>query len=227
MPTRTVSVRTALLALTLGASAGVQAALVGRLADGGGHYQAVYDTDLNITWLADANYAATSGYDADGRMGWMAAQDWIGTLNMAGYLGVGDWRLPLSDGCISYNCTGSELGYLFYEELGGFAGYGDPMPPLADADLALFSNLPMGTFWSVTDYLSDTAWAFEFGPYDVGRQIYFPKRTEFYAWAVRSGDIGAVPVVSMAALAVPLPTALGLFASGLIGIVTLARRRSV
>jgi len=28
----------------------------------------IYDTDLNITWLQDANYAMTSGYDADGRM---------------------------------------------------------------------------------------------------------------------------------------------------------------
>ena len=33
------------------------AALVDR---GGG---LIYDTDLNITWLADANYAYTSGYD--------------------------------------------------------------------------------------------------------------------------------------------------------------------
>lgn len=220
-----VSLSAALLVLSLGTAAGVQAALVGRLADDFGRYRAVYDTDLDITWLADANYAATSGYDADGRMGWAAAQDWIGALNAGGYLGVGDWRLPLSDGCISYNCTGSELGHLFYTELGGVAGYGDPMPPLADADLALFANLPAGGFWSATGYLADAAWAFEFGPYDVGRQIYFPKDVEFYAWAVRSGDIGATPAVSMAALAVPVPAALGLFISGLIGILSVVRRR--
>ena len=28
----------------------------------------IYDSDLGITWLQDANYAETSGYDADGRM---------------------------------------------------------------------------------------------------------------------------------------------------------------
>ena len=45
------------------------AAVVGRLAatPGGTDYQAYYDTEANLTWLADANYAQTSGYDADGR----------------------------------------------------------------------------------------------------------------------------------------------------------------
>lgn len=227
MPLRSVSASTALLILSLGASAGAQAALVGRLADGAGRYQAVYDTDLNITWLADANYAATSGFDADGLMKWTNVQDWIATLNRVSHLGAADWRLPLSDGCSGYDCTGSELGHLFYTEFGGVAGYGEPMPPLADADLALFSNLPVGGFWSATEYSPDAAWVFEFGPYDVGRQIYFPKDVKFYAWAVRSGDIGGgVPVVA-APLAVPAPSALGLFASGLIGIVGLARRKPV
>ena len=35
---------------------------------------AVYDTDLNITWLADADYAKTSGYDADGLLSWPDAK---------------------------------------------------------------------------------------------------------------------------------------------------------
>lgn len=52
------------LALCL-ATVTAQAALLGRasLTPGGTDYQAVYDTDLNITWLADANYAQTSGYE--------------------------------------------------------------------------------------------------------------------------------------------------------------------
>lgn len=225
MPFRTVPARVALLVLSLGASACAQAALVGRLADAGGRYQAVYDSDLDITWLADANYAATSGFDNDGLMRWMAAQDWIAMLNRTGHLGVSDWRLPLSDDCTGYNCAGSELGHMFYGELGGVAGYGDPMPPPADADLALFANLPAGGFWSATEYLSDAAWAFEFGPYDVGRQIYFPKDAKFYAWAVRSGDIaGNIPAVADA-LAVPVPAALSLFASGLAGLLGVARKR--
>lgn len=227
MSLRSVSASAALLILSLGASAGAQAALVGRLSDGAGRYQAVYDTDLDITWLADANYAATSGFDADGLMRWTAAQDWIATLNRVGHLGVADWRLPTSDSCSGYDCAGSELGHLFYTEFGGVAGYGEPMPPLADADLALFSNLSDGGFWTATEYMSDAAWVFEFGPYDVGRQIYFPKDVKFQAWAVRSGDIGGGTPIVTDVLAVPAPSALGLFASGLIGIVGLARRKPV
>lgn len=41
-------------------SGSVDAALVDR---GGGM---IYDTDRDITWLQDMNYAKTSGYDADG-----------------------------------------------------------------------------------------------------------------------------------------------------------------
>lgn len=43
--------------LLIAASGAGQAALIDR---GGG---LVYDTDLNITWLADANYGAGSSYD--------------------------------------------------------------------------------------------------------------------------------------------------------------------
>ncbi len=30
----------------------------------------IYDSDLGITWLQDANYTQASGYDLDGRMNW-------------------------------------------------------------------------------------------------------------------------------------------------------------
>ena len=35
----------------------------------------IYDDVLNITWMQDANYAQTSGYEADGQMAWVASQD--------------------------------------------------------------------------------------------------------------------------------------------------------
>lgn len=73
-------------------------------------YEAYYDTELNITWLADANYAKTSGYTSvanggvgrysvydinvkvvDGGMGWGAAKSWAEKLNVGGITG---WRLP-------------------------------------------------------------------------------------------------------------------------------------
>jgi len=81
----------ALIAIILSfTGVGVQAALLGRApaTPGGNDYQAYYDTDLNITWLADANYAKTSGYDPDGLMTWNEAQSWIPSLNASNHLGV-------------------------------------------------------------------------------------------------------------------------------------------
>jgi len=73
------------------------AALVSRL---GG--QAYYDTNLGITWIANANLADTMpfgvfGGDIDGRMSWTSANAWITAMNAnggTGYLGFNDWRLP-------------------------------------------------------------------------------------------------------------------------------------
>ena len=75
--------------------------------------QVVNDTDLNITWAANANLAATNtfglsygvnygtdiyGYqsiiNSDGSMTWGGAQKWIAAMNTANYLGYNDWRLP-------------------------------------------------------------------------------------------------------------------------------------
>jgi len=60
---------TTTVALVLSTSA--NAALLERL--GGLAY---YDTEADLTWLADANYAQTSGYDADGLMTWQQSMDW-------------------------------------------------------------------------------------------------------------------------------------------------------
>lgn len=83
----------------------------------------IYDSAQNITWLQDANYAKTSGYDADGQMSWAQATTWATTLNYDGHSG---WRLPSAnltgrswftyDGTsdIGYNITTSEMGGLYY-----------------------------------------------------------------------------------------------------------------
>ena len=53
--------------------------------------EAYYDTVLDITWMADANLAFTSGFDADGRMAWVDANAWAAGLSVNG---VSGWRLP-------------------------------------------------------------------------------------------------------------------------------------
>jgi len=117
---------------------------------------AYYDTEADLTWLADANYAFTSGYSTggpSGRMIWADANNWSAGLSVAGISG---WRLPESDACVGYNCFSSEMGNLFYNVLGNTAGTLSNSGP--------FSNVVRGFFWSATDYAPDpnNAWGFTF-----------------------------------------------------------------
>lgn len=224
----------ALLAIAALAAAGAsQAALVDR---GGG---LIYDTVLDITWLADMDHAKTqydnSGGalgDADGQMEWLDANLWANDLVYGGYT---DWRLPnvlqpdLScshnhdpgDGSGvqsgGYGCVGSEMGHLFYLDLGGKAGEslleatGDTA--LEIANLALFSNVQSDIYWSSRIYAPASFAAWSFFTAD-GRQTALNKDFQLHAMAVRRGDsIGTLPEPSAAGL---VTLALGLMA-GLAG----------
>ena len=97
----------AVLALPGAASA----TLLGRLPAtvGGMDYQAYYDDVLDITWLANANLAASNTFGltqsagvgpaagevgSTGLMTWATANLWIAGMNAADHLGFDDWRLP-------------------------------------------------------------------------------------------------------------------------------------
>jgi hypothetical protein len=212
---------------TLGAAVSADAALVSRL-----NGAAVYDTDLNITWIADANLAVsnqfgvTSGIiltgSASGQMTWTTAQNWIAGMNAANYLGYNDWRLPITvppdpncsvsqTNAIGSNCTGSEMGHLFYSELSGTAG--SNITTSGDPDLAKFQNIWPSYYWS-TDYTptSATGDAYDFN-FNAGDQGGVAKGATNNVWAVRTGDV-----------AVPLPAAGWLLASGLIGMFGFSRK---
>lgn len=197
------------------ASTSANAALVSRL--GGLAY---YDTEADLTWLADANYAQTSGFDEHGPMTWTAANSWAAGLTVGGFDG---WRLPdtlqpdascdsqigsASSGSVSYgyNCTGSEMGNLFYNVLGNSAGSLTNTGP--------FSNVVASHYWSATEYAPNTNLAWSFFMLD-GEQSSGYKADSNYAWAVQSGDVSAVPV----------PAAVWLFGSGLVGLIGVARRK--
>jgi hypothetical protein len=211
------------MALSLGlvVATTAQASLIDR---GGG---LIYDTDLDITWLADANYAKTSGYDADGLMIWTQAMNWAGNLSYGGYT---DWRLPITlipDVSCSfealgdpygYYCIGSEMGHLFYNELGGVADAS--IATSGEPELALFLNIQSDYYWSATLYEPFTLYGFFFGfvngfQASVVPPSIYDDNSVFYAWAVRDGDVAAVP----------LPPAVWLFGSGLMGLAAVARRR--
>ena len=94
MKTISTLLSAAALSISLFTATGANAALTSAL---GG--QVVNDTDRNIVWLANANLADTnsfgvSGINANGTMSWFTAQNWIGAMNTANYLGYNDWRLP-------------------------------------------------------------------------------------------------------------------------------------
>lgn len=227
---KSMTLGAACASLLMVASGAAQAALIDR---GGG---LIYDTDLNITWLANANYGAGSNYDTadgynDGRMTWQNAMNWA--ANLSYYDSVrnviyDDWRLPTTlqldpscsfqtwygDYSIGYNCTGSELGHLFYSELGGVES--QSIVTTHDADYNLLTNAQFH-YWSVTELALDTYFAWFFDNYG-GYQDVYDKLGSLYAWAVRPGDVAA------AASTVPVPAAAWLFGSGLLGLVGLARR---
>lgn len=199
---------------------------LGALIDRGGGL--IYDTDLDVTWLANANYSQTSGYDADGRMTWAAANAWAANLsyydNVRGVF-YDDWRLPStlqpdascgfqSSVSYGYNCKGSEMGHLFYDELGGFPGINLAMNH--DADYNLFSDIQGYVYWSATSADVFSAMDFQF---DIGFQGYGDTANEFYAWAVRPGDVTSVDST------VPLPAAAWLFAGGLLSFAGVSAKR--
>ena len=208
----------------------------------------VYDTDLDITWVSDANLFKTqadasgnpaafvqniitanggvihdplgvlSGSDdvwnlsaddfdtSNGRMSWYGARAWANSLS---YGGVSDWRLPNANPAEAYFAyeSSSELGHLFYSELGGTAGNNIP-------DTSTFSHEQALQYWSTGDdyfpYLFTTSGGFQ--SYGINYRT-----THFRVWAVRSGDVAAVP----------LPGAVWLFGTGLLGWLGAKRRANI
>ncbi len=186
----------------------------------------VLDTDLKVYWMKDASTAG-------GNMTWFEAQDWIASLNDTNYLGFNDWRLPRVapvngvafdinnsfDGSTDngYNITSkaSELSYMYHVSLGNLAlfdtagNFGQPGWGLKNT--APFTGLAAGAYWTEIDNPTDSNAAFIVGMGN-GHQDFFAKDTPHLAWAVRDA-------------VVPVPAALWLFSSGLLGLAGVARKR--
>ena len=229
------------LVLAAGLSGTAQAALQARDLDGNAATaEAYYDTVLDITWLADANYAQTSGHDADGLMHWDAANAWAASLSFTDGINVyDDWRLPTAepvngvsfdysssyDGStdVGYNITSpqNELSYMFYVNLGNPGEYtaaGDDSGCYVSfsnsclGNVGPFSNLQSFLYYAGPESGTNTVWVFDMGS---GQQFGGDKGFVHYAWAVQSGDVAAVPEADTWAM---LLAGLGLIAS-------MARRR--
>lgn len=167
----------------------------------------IYDSEIDVLWLSDGNLALTNnfgvlGITTAGSMEWTTAKNWIAALNAAHYKGYADWRLPFTTqpdpscsgqvGIVSYGyqCSGGELGHLFYQVFGGTPGStigtGNPsIEPITNIGTSYI-------YWSATEYYpgANIAWGFFFSG---GFQYIYPAENFGYAWAVRDGDVAVVP----------------------------------
>jgi hypothetical protein len=176
----------------------------------------VYDTDQNITWLADANYRKTL-FSGLGILPYPEAIVWVAGLEFGGHT---DWRLPVTldpdAGCADQpssstglNCTGSEMGHLFYVELSGTGNEAIWMS--GDPDLALFDQLDNTIgHWSETIASPTQSFLFRFA---VGSQNVTGNTGPqgLLMWPVHPGNITGVT-------AVPIPAGQWLFVSVLVGL---------
>jgi hypothetical protein len=173
-------------------------------------------------------------------MDWASANTWAANLNYSGLTG---WRLAsntpvngiynltnrtnngTTDWGFNITSPNSELAYMYYINLNlkgmfsptgalqsnsGIFGNGNRLA-FGQNNVGLVNNLQAYMYWSGTQ-LGSSSWSFDtIG----GSQQFGPQTDTFFAWAVRSGDISAVPV----------PAAVWLFGSGLIGLSGFTRKR--
>ena len=241
----------ATIALAISFTTTTHAALVARGTD------MVYDDVNNITWASDANLfqtqaasnpnlvsqiiAANGGvihdtpnaYDtvpisgiytlasadfntSTGTMTWWGAQAWANDLTLGGVTG---WALPTTADTANpnnfgYNITTSQLGDLFYNQLGGVAG--SSITITHNTNYNLFSSVENYAYWASSEYALGPAYALNLNV-SYGYQGGDVKVNLLNAWAVHVGDVAAVP----------LPSAVWLFLSGMIGFMGLKRRSSI
>jgi hypothetical protein len=166
--------------------------------------ETIYDATSDVTWLANANLAATKsfgvrGINPDGSMAWTTAQEWIAAMNAANYLGSSHWSLPATklpdDMCsqmpkaaaFGYGCVGSQMGYLYYQLLGGVKG--STIELQHGADYRLFKNFQPYLYWSSTLWtrVPNSAFSFSFGNGFQGTNVF---ANMMYAMAVAPGKVG-------------------------------------
>ena len=166
-----------------------------------------YDGYDGIYNLSSADFNTSTG-----TMTWFGAQAWANNLSLGGFT---DWSLPSTPvEAYGYNVTSSQMGDLFYNQLGVSAG--SSIATSTNPNYNLFTNVQSYVYWSGSEYAPDPggAWLFSTG---YGYQDDLSKGNQFYAWAVRPGDVAAVPV----------PGAFWLFGSAMVGLMGLKRRGSI
>jgi hypothetical protein len=193
------------------------------------------------TWGAQTIDAADFN-TSTGKMSWWGGKAFVNYLNNISYGGSNQWSLPGwtdtgaagpqdgyngADTGYNVNPSSDPLAQLYYGELNkkayintsgnfqsGYGIFGNNGAQVAGGAVGPFSNVQSSAYWLGTEYApnSDTAWYFNTPLGGQGNDL--NKDSQFYAWAVSPGQVAAVPV----------PGAIWLMGSGLLGLVSLKRR---
>lgn len=170
----------------------------------------IYDDVLNITWMADAGLARTQ---LGGTVDWVSAMAWVDNLEYGGY---SDWRLPSMDvngdgtivdcrepGVSEVACRDNEYDYMWR------------INQIQASTPGSFQNIGTLHYWSGTEnpVFPDLAYLLNFSTGFRGTTSKITVNRN--AWAVRNGDVSAIPV----------PASAWLLASGLMGLAGVAQRR--
>lgn len=223
----------------LGMTGIAQATLVtiGTATYSGSEHKLIWDNDNNgnsVVWL---DYINTGNWSS--QTSWAAGLESNLIYNIDAQYSIAwddsAWRLPSTAaglaqyGCdgtttAGYNITSSEMGHLYYEELGNEGYYdtaGRSIAGLSLNNTGKFDNLLEYRYWSSTEYPEYTwsygGYAWEFNML-TGGQIYVYKRNSGYGLALRSGQVST-------ASPVPEPASMLLFSLGLMGLAGIKRRK--
>lgn len=181
-------------------------------------YEAYYDTTLDLTWMADANWAQTSGYDHDGRLSWYDSVKWLRGFSAYDLYG---WRLPVAnpvngesydlqwktdgstDRGVNYATTASELAHMYYVTLGNSSLWSTDEVYTANPGIIIntgpFKNIDTKIYPYQTQSLLDDVneqstvgmgqFVFAFATSTPGMQTLHSIDHHKRAWLVRPGDV--------------------------------------
>jgi len=242
MRSRMVGLAAAALVLAMVGTS--QAVLIDR---GGG---LIYDTVLNITWLQDADLAASETFGISvtnpfGAMNWATTEAWLAAMNAAHYLGYSDWRLPHT-----LPVNGSSYNYYWWvtdgstDQAYNISAPGSAYPGSTGSEMAymFYNNLGNRGYFDVKGFFQPQPWCENTGPFEnLINYIWwsgtpFGLYPDYQMWGFSFGNGGqsgvgmgegyfAWPVFDGdVGGSVPLPGAVWLLGPSLIGLLGLKRK---